>query len=284
MIKRPMLAAAIKDINLLTYPLIASPKLDGIRCIKDGGHAYTRSFKLIPNLHIRKVIETLPDGLDGEILIPFKTFNELSGEVRRSDGVPDFIYCVFDFIDIGEPFSARIKVLKMLDLPMWVRVIDQTVIHTPADLIMYERSCLYAGHEGVITRIPNSPYKEGRSTLKEEWMLKLKRFKDSEAEVVGFTHLMHNNNTEFIGELGQTKRSNHAENKVQSEMMGALMVRDIKTGVLFEIGSGFTEAERLEEWKPGDIVKYKHQPHGAKDKPRSPIFLGRRERWDMDAK
>ncbi len=68
--------------------------------------------------------------------------------------------------------------------------------------------------------------------------------------------------------------------------MGSLKVRDVKTGVVFEIGTGFDQALRDLFWDrrgdyPGHIVKYKHFAGGSKDKPRFPVFLGFRDEGDM---
>ena len=63
-------------------------------------------------------------------------------------------------------------------------------------------------------------------------------------------------------------------------------MRDLTTGVEFEIGTGYTAKQRAEFWTSqpvGKIVKYKFQPAGAKDegKPRFPVFLGFRDKADM---
>jgi DNA ligase-1 len=63
-----------------------------------------------------------------------------------------------------------------------------------------------------------------------------------------------------------------------------MVVRDLKTKVTFEIGSGFSAADRIRLWKDkpiGRIVKYKSQPVGVKDKPRFPVFLGFRDEKDL---
>lgn len=112
-------------------------------------------------------------------------------------------------------------------------------------------------------------------------MLKLKRFEDSEAEVLGIEEEMHNANTAETNELGRTKRSTAKAGLVGKGTMGALIVRDVKTGVEFNIGSGFTAHDRTEAWKPGELVKYKFFPVGVKDKPRHPVFLGRRSKLDV---
>ncbi len=69
-------------------------------------------------------------------------------------------------------------------------------------------------------------------------------------------------------------------------MLGALAVRDVLSGVEFEIGTGFSEALRQKIWSQQDryrsqLVKYKRFDPGTKDKPRHPVFLGFRHPDDM---
>ena len=52
---RPMLAAAVKEAAGLPWPLVATPKLDGIRCLVRGGQALTRSLKLVPNQWVDRI-------------------------------------------------------------------------------------------------------------------------------------------------------------------------------------------------------------------------------------
>ena len=135
-------------------------------------------------------------------------------------------------------------------------------------------------------RHPDGPYKHGRSTAKEGWLLKVKRFEDSEARIIGFSELMHNANEAKRNELGHLERSSHKANKVGKQMLGALTVQDLKTKVEFDIGTGFTEDQRRLLWATGDnllgkVVKYKSQPTGVKEKPRFPVFLGFRDKVDM---
>ena len=137
------------------------------------------------------------------------------------------------------------------------------------------------GHEGLVLRDPEGLYKQGRSTLGEQGMIKVKMFSDSEAMILDTVELMHNDNEATVSEIGLTKRSSHKANKRASGMMGALQVRDIHSGVGFEIGTGFTEAERRAHWPLGAIVKYKFFAYGVKDKPRHPVFLGFRDPIDL---
>src|SRR5574343_1681886 len=99
MIKRPMLAETVDSIEILKYPVLVSPKIDGIRCIKVDGKALTRKFKPIPNHYIRNWIESnVPDGIDGEIIVNNCNFNEIQSQVMSEDGEADFKYLIFDYI------------------------------------------------------------------------------------------------------------------------------------------------------------------------------------------
>ena len=56
-------------------------------------------------------------------------------------------------------------------------------------------------------------------------------------------------------------------------MLGALRVKDVKTGLKFKIGSGFTDEIRKNPPKKGVIVTYKYQGTSTNGIPRFPIFL-----------
>jgi len=43
-LKKPMLAATIEDIHQIKFGVMASPKLDGIRCLIINNKAVSRSF------------------------------------------------------------------------------------------------------------------------------------------------------------------------------------------------------------------------------------------------
>ena len=68
LITKPLLAVAA-DLEKIEFPVWATPKIDGIRCLKINGQVVSRNFKPIPNHHIRTTLEQiLPDGIDGEII------------------------------------------------------------------------------------------------------------------------------------------------------------------------------------------------------------------------
>jgi len=292
-VTRPMLATTAKDLNKIKFPVLASPKLDGFRCTKVDGKALARSFKPIPNHFVRKYIEkNLPEGIDGELMLrdPNATFNQISSALRKYDGEPDFVFHIFDLIG-SEGFKERVykasKQVNQCNDPR-LKMVEHIMVHNLEQLRAFEEICLAKGYEGAMIRSLDGPYKCGRSTEKEGYLLKLKRFVDSEAEILGFVELKHNTNEKQTNELGLSFRSHDKEGMVPAGMLGKFEVRDLKTGVEFEVGTGLglTQELRKEIWENkdkylGEYIKYKYQKIGMKDKPRSPIWLGFRAKEDM---
>lgn len=295
---KPMLADhAVMDS--IKFPMMASTKLDGIRAVVLNGQLLSRSLKPIPNKYTRFLFEDDPryEGLDGELIVGSPTdpncFRNTTSGVMSEEGEPDVHFYVFDQIPEycgmkpDTPFLKRYKDLKenISDLKHVVLVGQHTVTNLD-ELSSFEDYCLTEGYEGVIIKDPDSPYKYGRSTVKEGYMLKIKRYKDSEARIIGYEELMSNENEAFTNELGKTERSNHKENMVPQDTLGALVVEDIKTGVQFNIGTGFDQSTRAVLWAMGKeligkVVKYKYFGYGQMDKPRHPVFLGFRDKRDM---
>ena len=116
-ITKPMLASKCERPDLLPFPVLATPKLDGIRCLKIGGKALSRSFKPISNRFAREWIEAnLPDGVDGELMLRGGTFSETASAIGARDGQPDFVFVVFDFVRVSPdwPYEARLRCLDRL--------------------------------------------------------------------------------------------------------------------------------------------------------------------------
>jgi DNA ligase 1 len=303
---RPMLAAPCAAFDCIKYPVYATPKIDGIRCltikpdvirgIDQRCKPVTRQLEPIPNLHVRSLLECLPVGLDGELVSGTSangSFNGTSSDIMSEEGWPEFRYIVFDFghqhifdTDRQTGYLSRIKLLQQLTLSEHCIVLEPVCVNNPDELRAYEQAVLQQGYEGVMIRQPDSPYKFGRSTINEQYLLKIKQFEDSEAEVIGFQEKLHNSNEPTINPLGYQERSTHQDNMLATGVLGALCVRDIKTGVEFKIGTGFDDLQREQIWRSresylGLIAKYKHQPHGRVDKPRFPVFIGWRDVRDL---
>lgn len=290
--------ASPADFSILKYPLFASPKLDGIRAVVLDGTLVSRKLLHIPNKHIfQQLSRPAFDGLDGELIVGSPTADDVylvtNSAVMSYQGEPEFTYYVFDAHDRPECFSNRLAYLRE-HIERWgdersrsagkkfkIVVHEHRHINDEAELLAYEAEQIALGYEGLILRSSMGLYKHGRSTAREQYMLKVKRFEDSEAEVIGIVEEMHNANEAETDNLGRTKRSKAKAGLVGKGTMGALQVRDLKSGVEFEIGTGFTAADRQRMDWVSKIVKYKHFPIGVKDKPRHPVYLGERSRADL---
>jgi DNA ligase-1 len=281
------------DFAVLRLPLIATPKFDGIRCLTfEGGAPMSRNLKDIQNDHIRETLTILGiEGFDGELMVPgAEDFGTVSSAVMCKTGTPMFEYWVFDVWNATGTYVERLQLLatKVQGLPSFIKFVRPRICNTLGELLEFETECLEDGFEGVITRCPNYKYKFGRSTLNEQGMLKLKRFDDSEAVILGCVEEQANLNPAKTNALGHTERSSAKSGKVGKGTLGKFSVRDLTTGVEFEIGTGYNALQRKTFWEerelmPGKIVKYKYQPAGAKEggKPRFPGFIAFRHKDDM---
>lgn len=292
---KPMLAAKT-DGKDLRYPMFASPKLDGVRAIVQGGRVYSRSLKLIPNGHTQAALgKPALNGLDGELCVGPSmapdVYRQTTSGVMSEAGVPPVCFHVFDRYDLKLPFYRRYeKIVEFAKVRSSgvLQIVPHKLLTCYEELVAYEQDALALGYEGVMLRHPEGPYKEGRSTEREAWLLKLKRFNDSEAIVLEILELMHNDNEAKVNKLGKTERSSHKANKRGGDMMGALRVRDVNSKVEFDIGTGFDTDMRRLIWMnaskyKGQLVKYKFFPGGVKEKPRFPVFLGWRASMDCSS-
>ncbi len=286
---KPMLAVQC-ELAQLKYPLYASPKLDGVRGVVIGGVLHSRSLKLFPNQHVHSLFSKPEyNGLDGELILgdprAKDVFRVTSAACQRHEGTPDMRFYVFDRYDQPGTFIER-WADQPADFGPPIIPVAQYRVDDEAQLLQLEAECLAQGFEGLILRSPDGPYKFGRSTLREGWMLKLKRFLDSEAEIIEVIEEMENTNEKKTSELGRSKRSSHQAGLVPKGVAGAFRVKDCSTGVEFVVGTGLTDEDGINYWRhrhqlPGKILKYKYFPVGVKDAPRFPVFLGMREAWDM---
>lgn len=289
---RPLLAEklTVDQLSQLRYPLYASPKFDGIRVrVDEKLRPLSRKNILIPNLHFQNTVRAYPEWtfLDGEVVtgkLGSDQFNQTQSSIMSRDGNPDFIFWVFDcFEHPDRRYQTRfldmlIKVKAGLN-DNKLKIVEQIIVNNSDEVLAYETAKLNEGYEGIILRSPHGRYKFGRSTLKEQILLKLKRFTDAEAVIVGVNPLEHNNNAAMFDELGYTKRSSHKHGKQVDELMGALEVRAEGWSDTFSVGSGFNLGDREWFWTNkekviGRTISFKFQETGALDAPRFPIYKG----------
>jgi DNA ligase-1 len=133
-------------------------------------------------------------------------------------------------------------------------------------------------------RDPTKPYKQGRSTLREQTLIKLKRFLDDEAEIISWEERLSNQNEDVKDAFGYAKRSSAAGGKVGCGDLGAFWVKMVSgkfMGVECKVGTGFTAQERKLFWERkaelvGQICTIKWFEPGSDKAPRLPAWKGLR--------
>jgi DNA ligase-1 len=294
---RPMLAAPLLKSNVehtnenilaamqqLKYPVLATLKLDGIRAIKLGELA-SRTLKRIPNLSIQKRAEKLPAYFDMELFNPSLSYDEVESIVMSREHLDSdkIQFHVLDKVD-DLSYDKRCSICWEEWAQMYRKLSYNGDTFPPLpieffnskELLDYFIECEQQEGEGICFRTPDSPYKQGRSTLKEQYLVKLCRNLTSEAMIIGFKEAMENTNRATVSELGLTERSSHGHNMVGKNTLGSLVVRDLVTNKEFKIGTGFDDKIRFNIWHEkqafiNKIITYKYKG-GGKDLPRCPVF------------
>ncbi|OEY65820.1 DNA ligase [Marinobacter sp. X15-166B] len=229
-----------------------SEKLDGVRAYWDGKRLWSRQG------HIYAAPPWFTAGfprepLDGELWMGRGTFARLSAAVRRYR--PDetewrqIRYQVFDLPHSGLPFSARLQRLRQLvgDSPSrFIGLVEQTPATNHAELMERLDKVLAKGGEGLMLHHGDSLYRAGRS----DRLLKVKRYQDAEAVVVGHTE-------------GKGKYAG---------MLGALVVQ-LPDRRRLRIGTGFSDAQRRSPPAIGATITYQYIGLTASGLPRFASFL-----------
>lgn len=248
---RPMLAAPLLPANdphtdasilaamqKLKYPVLATLKKDGIRAIRLNGSLLSRTLKPIPNRSIRERSLFLPGGFDMELWNPGLTYDEvesivMSREHPKSDHIN---FHILDWFGSAVSYAQRCdNIYKWVtdykmgvdEASLWPEFQMPTAYTTAERLFDYfvdsERLS-----EGICFRTPNSPYKQGRSTLKEQYLVKLCRFITAECKIVGFVEQMSNENLDSRNGVGMMDRSSEQDGLVPKNTLGAFKVRQDK--------------------------------------------------------
>jgi DNA ligase-1 len=243
--------------SLSTY--LVSEKLDGIRAIWTGSKLITRNGNPIhaPDWFTA----TLPNfALDGELWSGYRNFEALQSTVLTIQPSEHdwraIQFHIFDRPDTQRPFRQRYQLLQdwfAESIPKnqrHLKLIMQKEISDSAQLQPWLESVIQRGGEGLILRDPNAPSINGR----QEQVLKLKRYQDEEARVVGYRP-------------GKGKYTG---------LTGALIVRD-SNNVEFAIGSGLSDALRSAPPALGSVITFRYQNRTQNGIPRFARFMRVRE-------
>lgn len=294
---KPMLASNVKDFKALRFPFLVSPKLDGVRATMQDGVLLSRSLKPIPNKNVQAMFAELPPGTDGELIVgnPSDDPYRRTVSIVMSDDKPanDVRIYIFDRFDERAPFINRFNAIRQWHTKYgysFTVMVPHLPVENMEELEACEQEFLSRGYEGLMIRSLDGPYKTGRSSEREGYLLKVKRFEDAEARIESCYEEMENQNVAFTNELGRTARSSHKAGKVGKGQLGGFHCVGVGgryDGVQFDVPSGAMCHEmRKTLWgcQPeliGRLVVYKYFPTGGDTRPRHPIFKGFRDPRDL---
>ncbi|AFU87319.1 putative DNA ligase [Caulobacter virus Karma] len=255
------------------------------------GHGITRSLKYIPNHHVRRLLSTLPHGLDGEIGILTDgklNFRGSTSAVMTQEGEPDIRYYVFEHFLAPGGKTERLDALKALELslPSWVVILEQRLLKNAQEAVAMFYEALENDDEGLIFCSLDAPYKPGRSTVLEGFNVKAKDKADLEGVCIGRYEEKANTNEATLDERGYTKRSTHKAGKVAKGIAGGLLVLFPEwPGKVARVASGLNAKQKAEFYDNpplGKFIKMSYALAGDYDLPRHGVFEGIRDPSDMD--
>lgn len=295
-------------INIEDFPfhkkLLASPKLDGNRCMCIGGELRTSRWKHFPN---KKLYEYLSDiirlckiqglVLDGELFdTNFSHHAKLSGILNASNSpIPSsVVFFVFDGMSLNDwetntyiPFADRLAALYQYSCFKPMLVLNHSAVANRQELQVFYEHCLRLNYEGVIVRSYYGYYKHGRATLNDGIIWKLKPIHTFDGKIIGIIprRKLKKNIERELDELGYMKHVYKQDYYDTTPVIGSFIVlyngnKTCKVG----FGKGFSMEDRrklFEEYPIGRHIEFKFLDYGKKDKPRHAQLVRFRE--DLDA-
>ena len=266
-------------------------KLDGVRCIAIVDGVNTRFYSRLGReytslMRVREaLVSILPRGFkgvfDGELCVidayGAENFKQAVSEVKRkNEQMKTPHYKVFDLLTLDEfygkkespAYSVRLEKARELFKRQETAFLSvlKAVKYTPDNFIKAQAVVAQKGYEGLILR-SDTPYRSGRTSD----LLKVKKFVDAEYIIEDFVKT-----TKLMKGLSGTMEP--------VECLGSVVVRH--KGCPVEVGSGFSDALRIDMWRNQDkylgkqiTVKYFEETCDKQGNPslRFPIFVAFRE-------
>jgi len=253
----PLLLANVLGPKVDVSKYLVSEKYDGVRAVWDGSVLRFRSGNVVnaPKWFLSK-LPTTP--LDGELWIGRGKFDQLSGVVRKvvpiNEDWRQVSYRIFEQPDGAGSFEERVGRIQRIVASAnfaQLQAVEHFRVGNRAALSAKLKDVVDGGGEGLMLHLAEAPFTTGRSDV----LLKLKPQADAEAVVL---------------------RHIPGEGKFAG-MLGALEVKTPE-GVVFRLGTGFSDAVRKAPPKLGATVTYRYRDVTKNGVPRFASYL--RERVD----
>jgi DNA ligase 1 len=225
-----------------------SEKLDGIRAYWNGKEFLSKNGNKIyaPFWFIK---DFPPFELDGELWSKREDFENIQNIVL--DETPsikwnELTYNIFEVPNTNGNFDKRLEKIQLWiekNPNKFIKIIPQKICKNESDLDNYLKELIAKKAEGIILKNPNLDYFTGRN----ENILKVKKFYDEEGLVIG---------------LNYSKEGKFKSLKLKLE-----------NGIIFNLGGGFSNMQKENPPKIGDIVTFKYYDLTKNDKPKFASFL-----------
>ena len=218
-----------------------SEKLDGMRGYWDGKQLLSRQGNIIhtPSWFTHRWPH-FP--MDGELWLGRDKFQPLLSCVRKQVAIEkktiscwrDVRFMIFDLPEHSGDFTERVKNMRLLVMQnpsVYLAMINQVKLTELSVLEQRLEEVIAAQGEGLMLHLASAHYQKGRNPA----LMKLKKYQDAEATVIGYTE-------------GKGKYQNQ---------LGAIQVKT-SNGIVFKIGSGFSDAQRAKPPKIGTLITFKY--------------------------
>ena len=227
---------------------LMSEKLDGIRGYWDGEKLYTKNGNLIyaPKWFTK---DFPPFALDGELWSKRDDFSFIQSTVLDLNASNDWekiTYNIFEVPNTKGDFLSRLQIAKEwfeTHPNSYANFIEQIVCHDENELQNYLAKIVSLKGEGIIIKDGKLPYHTGRSPF----ILKVKQVQDMEGKVIGYNY---------------DKFAKFKSLKLK-----------LDNGVIFNLGGGISEDDKLHLPKIGEMVTFKYYGFTNRGVPKFASFL-----------
>jgi len=229
-----------------------SEKLDGVRGYWTGSELLTKNGNLI-NTPKWFTLNWPKQAIDGELWIDRNKFEQTISCIKRKIATQcwhNVRFMMFDLPQSKLTFTNRIKeinlIIKQVKSP-YLNAIQQFKLSTIDELNNKLKQVVKSHGEGLMLHYENAIYSVGRTRN----ILKLKPYQDAEAVVL-----------------------QHIEGKGKYKgILGSIQVITPE-GIIFKIGSGFSDQERKSPPPVGSTITFKYIGKTQKGVPKFASFIG----------
>jgi DNA ligase-1 len=218
-----------------------SEKLDGVRGYWNGKQLLTRQGNLINSPSwFTQDWPIVP--IDGELWLGRSQFQALLSCVSKHNAEEsktlscwhNVRFMMFDLPTYQGDFKERVLTMQHLLIQVsspYLAMINQVKLKNINELDDKLNKVIASQGEGLMLHLASAHYKTGRNAA----LMKLKKHQDAEAIVIGHTK---------------------GKGKYQ-DLLGAIKVKTVD-GIVFKIGSGFSDFQRANPPKVGTIITFKY--------------------------